>query len=98
VRQNFHLFTRSTTPDNRRITVRYYHYPGHHHPDFQQHDAHGRPASRHSRPTTGRKDHRHDVNARFLHVGHPLLPVAFIISYVGAGGRFGRGKGWSKTG
>jgi hypothetical protein len=59
--QNFHLFLRSTTPDNRRICGRYYHYPGHHHPDYLKdphhvgsHDPHhrtlsGRPVSAHTR-------------------------------------------------
>jgi hypothetical protein len=32
--QNFHTFSRGSTPDNRRVTNRYFHYPGHHHPDF----------------------------------------------------------------
>jgi len=38
--QNYRLFSRSTTPDNRRITWKYYHYPGHHHPDFFAREGH----------------------------------------------------------
>ena len=52
--QNFHLFARSATPDNRRICWKHYHYPGHHHPDFFKdagHLQHSHPGDHHQHRT-----------------------------------------------